>query len=392
MIKQGGEFFWGDRWCVENYEGWFVAGNINILFRVDMINNCYEIVAKLPDYTNYKFRSNSNCIKCNELIFCMPNRGECIWCYDLLDNKFSKIEIENPNCLEVGIVDFWRIKNILWAVSMGLKQIIKIDITARKIIAYYNITDCAEEVIGKSVKINNYIYSLSGLESKIYEFSLKTKQVKIIEFETIRDRFHTISICEGKIWLSGNKKRIYIWEKDRVRILDHFPENFGIYKFLESGKVILDCISTKYRTFTFIDSIIIGNYIWFIPFQTNNILYVDKMSNKINVFEIEGEDINDFETVEMNCRYVLQYVYNNRYIGLYSLKNKVIYEIDAITLEMKKRCNIINIKSLEENMYGWNFRERISVEKSLYKKLIERKKNVKNIEENIGGKIYDYMN
>ena len=179
VIKKSRELFWGDQWCVENNNGWFVAGNINILFFVDMVNNSYKIIAKLPDYINGTFRANSNCIKCGEVIFCMPNRGEYIWCYDLFDNMFVKIKIENPNYVEIGILDFWKSENVLWAVSMGLKQIIEIDISTKKIIGYYNITNRTEEVIGKSVKTGNYIYSLSGLESRIYQFNIKTKEFKI---------------------------------------------------------------------------------------------------------------------------------------------------------------------------------------------------------------------
>ena len=85
---------------------------------------------------------------------------------------------------------------------------------------------------------------------------------------------------------------------------------------------------------------------------------------------------------------MLQYVYEDRYIGLYSLKNEVVFEIDAETLKIKKRFLTIDTDSLDKNFRGWTFSESFGAERNLYGKLIE--KNVENVsrKEIVGEKIY----
>lgn len=141
------------------------------------------------------------------------------------------------------------------------------------------------------------------------------------------------------------------------------------------------------------ESINVGNNIWFIPFQTNQILYVNKDTNEINPFEIEEEeeDEKSIKNRELNCKYLLQYVYGDRYIGLYSLKNKVVYQIDAYTMKLKTRIVTLNIGDSTIIPKSWILQESEDVERVLFRKLIEL--NGENIlkKEKIGMKIYNYL-
>ena len=216
----------------------------------------------------------------------------------------------------------------------------------------------------------------------------------INDLPTIEGGLHTISVCKGKFWLSGYDKNIYIWEKDKniVEISNHFPSNFGIYNFDRKEKPFLDCETTEYDVFTFLESIDTRDYIWFIPFQTNQILYVNKVTNEINIFEIgEEEDGKSIIDREMNCKYILQYVLDGRYIGLYSVKNSVVFEIDAHTMELKTRMPRLDIDDSTLIPRGWILKESIVAERALYEKLI--KKNGEKVfeKEKIGTQIYNYM-
>lgn len=393
MFCQENEFFWGDKWGMENSTAWFVSGKFNALFSIDMTTDRFKMVSILPDGLNL-FRQNSNCIKCENTIFCMPDKGDCIWCYDLLTAEFKKIEIINSTSFGVGIGDFWRCGGMLWAVSGGLKQILEIDIKKKKVIGYYNITDQEDEKLAKSTKDGNCIYITSASKGRVYIFDIEKKEVKVKELFVAKNGLHTISIDGEKVWLSGNKKEAYIWKqnKNEIKLLNDFPLNFGIYNFDGKEQLFLDCETTEYNTFTFLESINAGNYIWFIPFQTNQILYVDKNTDEINVFEIEDEE-EDEKTIknrEMNCKYVLQYVYEDRYIGLYSLKNEVVFEIDAKTLKMQKRFLTIDTDSLDKNFRGWVFKESFGAERKLYEKLIERDVEKVSRKEIVGEKIYTH--
>ena len=215
------------------------------------------------------------------------------------------------------------------------------------------------------------------------------------ELSMIHSGLRTLTECGGKFWLSGRKKEIYIWEKEKnnFKILNSFPKGFGIYNFENKSDKLLDCESKEYGTFTFLTSIPAGDYIWFIPFQTNQILYIDKITNEINAFEIqeEDEDIKSIKSREMNCKYILQYIIKERYIGLYSLKNETILEIDAETMEIKRRGLIFNDINLEKVFPGWIFRDSVKAESHFYKKMIEQNNVNRKIKADRGAQIYDYI-
>jgi hypothetical protein len=66
-----------------------------------------------------------------------------------------------------------------------------------------------------------------------------------------------------------------------------------------------------------------GDKIWFIPLQTNEILYVEKGTMKINAYPVDNEQQSEesLQNQFWKYKYMLDYVRNDRYIGLFSLKN-----------------------------------------------------------------------
>ena len=205
----------------------------------------------------------------------------------------------------------------------------------------------------------------------------------------------TISVDKEKVWLTGYNREIYIWNqvKNEIKSLRNLPSDFGIYNFNGKKRNLLDCRIKEYDTFTFLENIDAGGYIWYIPFQTNQILYVNKDTNEINVFEIKEEEENE-ETIKnrkMDCKYVLQYVYEDRYIGLYSIKNEIVFEIDTKTLEVKKRIITMDTESLEKKLDGWILNESFSAEQTLYGKLIGKSMEHVSKKEMVGEKIFNYM-
>lgn len=394
---QYNEFIWGDKWSIENDTAWFVAGNINALFSVDMNSNIYKVVTILPDFFKGGFRSNSNCIKCGDSVFCLPNYGKYIWCYELSNKSLRKIEINNSKNAEINIQNFWKSGKILWAVSIGLKQILEVDTEKKEVIGYYDIMDThLEDSIRDSSKKENYIYIASSSTGRIFEFDTISKEIKIFEVPKIKKGICTISALNGKIWLSGYEKQLYIWEKEnnKFNILNDFPSDFGMYNFNGKMNVLLDCQSKEYKTFTFLTSVIVGNYVWYIPFQTNKILYVCKKTDKLNVLEIEGEEENErsIKERELNCKFVFLYIYKNQYIGLFSLKNEMVYEIDTKKLIVRRRTLHLDINGIEKLFPAWILKESVEAEHFLYQMLIERKIEF-NIKGNIvGEKIYNNIN
>lgn len=395
MIECSKEYLWSGKWSIEDDIAWFVAGGLHVLFSINMATNHYKVITSLPGTLN-TFRKNPNCIKCENSVFCMPDIGDCIWSYDLSITELKKVQITNPNHVNrIGIWDFWRCGKILWAVSTGLKQILEIDTEKKEVIGYYNITDKKEEILAQSAKIENYIYVVCSSKSMLYEFNTETKEIRRHEFNQINDNLRTISISKGKVWLSGCKKKIYIWEqmKDELKILEDFPDDFGVYKSDKTGKMFLDTNAEEYHFCTFVNSVDAGDYIWFIPYQTNYILYVNKNTDEIKTFSIVGEDENGecIKNRVLDEKYLLQYIYLGRYIGLYSLKNEVVIEIDALSMETKVRDICIDVDGTEKISCGWILQEKNKAECSLYEKLIGNSYEYKVEKKMTGKNVFDFV-
>ena len=101
---------------------------------------------------------------------------------------------------------------------------------------------------------------------------------------------------------------------------------------------LLDIQREAFETPLFLYSVMAYEYIWFIPFQTNEIIYVSKNTYEISIFPLEMEEQTEENIKEqlLGHKYLLEYVRENRYIGLFSLKNKWVFEIDAKNLTYKR--------------------------------------------------------
>lgn len=272
----------------------------------------------------------------------MPDVGTCIWVYELEKARFQKIEVNNPNNVRLSIMNFWEHDDKIFAVSIGLNQIIQINIKEKKIENYYSLGNDREMKISRGVKAGNKLYIVSAVTNQVYQFDLETKEVMVHTIPDIEGGFHTISHDGSKFWLSGYKKEIYVWDQrsNAVKIINQFPKHFGIYNFAGNGDELLDCGADLYDTPTFIESLTAGAYVWYIPFLTNKILYIDKNTYEVHSLEMEEENEteNSLKARCMDAKYLVEYVAENRFIGLYSFKKYNMLEIDAFnrTAEWKE--------------------------------------------------------
>ena len=185
------------------------------------------------------------------------------------------------------------------------------------------------------------------------------------------------SICfDGEqFWMSGYRKQIYIWNKknNSVRIVENFPKIFGSYLFSEEKDEILDCEPNEYDVQLFCQLKLAGNYIWAIPYRTNFVLYIHKDTLEIQMMFIEDEDETKESLMRKGRRpfkFFWQYLRNDRFIGIFSLKNNCILEIDSECLEARRRkymlsVNYARIICAEKVMWESNSVERMLFARAL---------------------------
>ncbi len=331
-------FPWSDNWWIESNKAWFVIGTRNILCCYNMDGDICEFMIDIPDESWPKFRLTSRCMKYQNDIYCLPVDGGSIWVYSMEEDRFSEIAIANPHKEPLSIHDLWKYDDKIYAVSIGLKQIIEINTKEKKIENYYIL--CKEGGIARSTKAGTFIYCLAETSEKIYRFDLITRGVKEYKLPNIGRKYNTICFDGKDFWIGGYHKEIYVWNEveNKIEICSDFPEKFGIYSFEENTDDEVDYIADCYSIPAFMNSVAVGEYIWFIPFQTNKIVYADKGNHKLYAFEIAEESENRESLLGravFKAKYIFEYVRENRYLGLFSTKNNQIVEIDTEQLIYK---------------------------------------------------------
>lgn len=398
MEKDYRAFTWSDNWHVEGDKAWLVSGMHNILLCLDLETKECESAVPIPEKASSKCRLTSHCMKCGNEIFCLPDVGKSIWIYDIRKNLFSEIALDNPKKVRLEIYDYWMHDQKLFAVANGLGQIIEINIEKKAVENNYVLNRGG---IRKSVKVGTDIYSLLRDKNEVCQFDLVTKTVTIYKLPNIGREFFTFCFDGKKFWLSGYSKEIYIWEKEEntLKTITGFPKEFGIYDFSKETNGEIDYVKNEYEIPAFLFSVAAGDKVWFIPYQTNQIIYADKETYQLHVFEVDGENETKqslLGRIALGSKYILEYVYEDRYIGLFSIKNNYILEID--TKEQKKKVKKYTfhdkcIREMKEIFSEHIFSEGDGVHREIFKSILsgQLRKEKDKTESNNGLKIYEEM-
>lgn len=310
------KFTWSDGWWIEDNKGWFVDGRSNALFCVNLDTSECKKLDCIPDTGERTYRLNPYCIKCDRNIYCIPGFGRYIWIYNLDNSTFTKVDMNrSEKCLPGS--RFWVWRNAVFIVPVNWNKIIEINVEQGEITNYYTI--CEDDTVQRSVLIDDSIYAVSSEKGKIYQFDLKTKEKKTHLIIGIEEKLFAVCFDGKKFWLSGYKEKVYVWDKERDKLISiSFPRNYKNEK-------------NTYKLPMFERIVAVGEYIWFIPIGAEKIMYMNRDTTELSIFEIfEKDRISvSLQKCQEIANYIFQYVRDGRYIGLFSAKNSRILEIDT---------------------------------------------------------------
>lgn len=326
MQNKSQTFIWSDGWWIEGTKAWFICGTSNTLFCVDMnIGKCEKVVC-VPDEGEGTYRLNPYCVKCGRDIYCIPGSGQSIWIYNLDDKTFIELNIKKLPRRQQHGSQYWVLDDKLFIIVGNWNRVIEVNTDQGTISDYYII--CENDSICCGVLAEDNIYALSSKSCKIYQFDILTKKVKTHLLPGIKKRLAGICFDGERFWLSGYENEVYVWDREKG--------NLTTINFSEIFKV--DCIDRDMERTTdnqvssvFNRIIAVGEYIWFIPIHERKIIYANKQTTELSMFEIYEEDRMSAAVSRAQCigNYILEYVRDDRYIGLFSAKNRRILEIDT---------------------------------------------------------------
>ncbi len=395
-------FPWSDSWWLEKDKAWFCAGNIGALFCVDMVSERCQLVAWIPERNAQNFRLYSYCAKFGDIVFCIANLAHCIWCYDIKKEAWKKIEVGNMNELIMCMHAHKGKNDQIWLLEDGTGNIFQLDLKRQAI--------KVEQEYQYGCHKNMEFYEYTIVEDSIYRvgeckiFGMSKSCISVYEIEEAKAGLCTICYDGQNFWMSGFCKEIYIWnpKQGMIKVITEFPEQFGYYHFAKDEMPVVDCDSFRSIDFPFfMNSIPMNRYIWFIPFCSDEIVYIDKENYEVHLLEIE-EERETKESIHnhiMPHKYLVQYIRENRYIGLYSLRNALIFEIDTIELRVIKRnykltgATMLSILNVAEGYHNEKIlKEGRKMDDLYFSEMLKAKNSkIRNQIDSVGEKIYHLL-
>ena len=298
-------------------------------------------------------------------------------------------------------------------------KIIEIDLDNKEVSNIYCLPQDDDTIVGGYVLVENNIYCV--IANKVYCINLNSADIVKYEISAAKAGFYTIVYDGNNFWLSGFYKEIYVWNPEQgvVKIISEFPEQFGIYRFDNDGNFLTDynlvlsinpddyenvmAIGRFVEDYAFFsDSIALGKHVWFMPHRSNGIIYIDKETYEVFFMEIDEEKETE-QSIKRNLlysKYLINYVREDRYIGVYSVKNQWIFEIDTVELCVRKRdyeldsqSILIMAKNSGEYDDRKTFREGRKWDNIVFTTMIKTAgEKAKKTSQNIGNQIYGILN
>ena len=340
-------------WCIEDDTGWFVACSVNVLFKYDRKAKVLSAVSAIPVEAAGEFR-NPYCIKSGDLVYCLPGFESSIWYYNLRTAQWGKISMCDEGSIAVNACMLGEYKGIYYFFSMGFKRIYGLNLKTGMIVDSYDV-DVKEETniyYFNGVLVDDCVYLVVG-GSSIYEISLETWNQEKYDLDSIDDIVQKINFGGGFFWLIGYKRDIYRWNREDniLEKVTEFPAEFALYDFVHKSETV-DFDNQGKDLVVYCGIHYLNGKVWLVPQSGNKMLYYDQEDGKVNVFEIQDEE-ETLETLDLSYRHIaskffLMYVREERYLGVYSYKNKIMIEIDSINMTCEKLSFIVDEYSLEK--------------------------------------------
>lgn len=344
------KFLWGDNWWLEDDKAYFCPSGAAAIICADMVEQKCEFVAKIPNCQFNKNRMSSYCIKYQNKIFCTPFEEKDIFYYDIQKKMWEIIEVGFKTRPIICTNNKMPSNEKIWLMEFSGEKIYQVNLVRNMVEKEFEIFSKDSLFTGRYVVVQHSLYCV--IKEGLCCIDIVDGSFKIYKLVDIKDELYTICYDGYNFWLSGVSDIIYIWNplSGIIKKITGFIERTDNVYF--DSSVIVNNIPL------FSDSISLGENIWFIPLQCNApIMYINKEDYNLRVLTIEEEQETKESLVKRGSafKYVIEYIRQDRYIGLYSAQNRKIFEIDTFNKSVRYKnyrfCDKL-VLSLAHGMYA----------------------------------------
>lgn len=337
--------------CIDEKQGWFIDENTNLLFNINFENRQYTYIdscaSNIRDKEYKEAYDPLRCLAYKDKIFLFSHFEKKIFIYHTVTKRWTHIDIqsltnETTSCSWGGLVIY---NGRIYAVHGKKNILFEIDPEKENMLNVLKIIEGDDVHAGPIKYEDGYIYVLDSENTGFSSVNLETKEIVHYAISCREERFTTISKVKDDVFcFTGFHQGIYIWNQRSgdINVIKDFPDGIKVYR-KNDNKMMLDKIrEDKIHYFT--TSIGTRDQIWFIPHHSNEVIYMDKKTYRLSILPITDEMELVMNRTYRQHKYIPVYLNKNRYIGLYSVKNRVLLEIDTKEIDV----NLIDIV-MDEN-------------------------------------------
>ena len=318
-----------DHFYTEGKKTWFISILNGYLLEIDKETNTVAILDKIPGHV--RVRIFSYCYKFSNHIYCLPDRGSTIWKYDCSVHTWSEIIISNQMRARIASYPILKLQDGLLIYASGWQTILHLSFEKNRIVKQIVISSNLDEQLEKAICVGEYIFFFSASYGTVYRYNIRFQNIHKMHLPRFVSGINAACYDGKTFWLSGKDHTIYAWDDSSNQISKlPLPSGFRIYNFLNSSDEVFLDSGTSHDDPIFSDILYAGGKVWFIPFRTNKILYLNRDYDlKEFAIDEENEDIVSLKNRILNHKCIVLYVREDGSIGLYSLKNEHVIEISA---------------------------------------------------------------
>ncbi len=329
-------------WWIEGEEAFFLSMVLGVLFRVNMTTCQCEFLTRIPEYNTAKCSNSVYCQKYGGRLYCFPYDKEKIGVFDLENSTWEEKRFAYEAPLIYNPRECKKENGEIWLLEQRKNRILQVSLAKEKVMQHYTIPQVGDSFNCQYVIIDNKLYYITG--SNVGYIDNERQTNVLYDIEGITFQLYTICHDGRNFWLSGADDKIFIWNPMQgvVKVITDILHGHELPDF--EKKWIVPEVPL------FNDSILLGEYVWYIPIQDDApILYIHKDRHYVQIMEISGEKETE-KTLRQRgnaFKYRVVYVRKDRYIGVYSIKNQSIFEIDTKELLIKQKKYVVSDNAKE---------------------------------------------
>lgn len=297
---------------IEKNRGWYIDDLYNQIFEIDVLNNRVNYVdsysaSRLKDRAYRMVRKYGN-----ELYIFPLCSKQNIKVYNLEAKSCVDINVSISNTEKYAMIAAWETYNNLVIYCQNPNKMLEISMGDKKVIKCHDIR-YEELMLGKFREKRNDVHWMYVNKNNLMEIDFELG--RFIKHCTRKDIWAVV-FTENLLWISTDT-HILVYDKFVNKVNDFIP--------------VPDYLLRDRENFINMDARVSTNYIWYIPPYTNEFIYIDKVSKKINILKVTEEPKN----INRRIKYIIIFVWKDRFLYLYSKDRKKNFMIDMETAEYR---------------------------------------------------------